>query len=92
MLYEKIIKRDDGSKVKILVQDFEYPIPYFTNVSVCRKNKRTYNDVTINSHEFRTLSFDCRLKADLINQLSVVSELELYDAKICAWQSMKPKI
>jgi hypothetical protein len=92
MRHEKIIERDD-KRIKICVMvsiGSNDKIPYKTSVQWSEKNKRTWHDVTEDSRDFRKLSSEEKQKVDLQNQLSLVSEQELLDAKIEAWQKIKP--
>lgn len=95
MIYDKIIKRDDGKRVKISINISLglSEISYRSSVRLCGKGKRTWTDVTdSNCYSYRALSMDDRAKKDLENQLTVISESELLEAKLEAWQQLKPKV
>jgi hypothetical protein len=92
MRHEKIIKRDD-KRIKICVMvsiGSNEKTPYKTSVAWSELGKRTWHNVTEDSRDFRKLSSEEKQKVDLQNQLSLVSEQELLDAKIEAWQKIKP--
>jgi nucleoside-triphosphatase THEP1 len=92
---EKILRREDGSRVRIIVRAGEYRMTsfkYMTEVHVCKKGKRTWFSVTdINSHEYRRLSSDERDSYVRQKQLEVVTEDEILQAKLKLWETLKPK-
>jgi hypothetical protein len=93
VIYDKIIKRDDGSRVKIVINVIfiHNEIAYRTTVLICIKGKRTWRNATdSNDYTHRALSMEDRVKKDLKNQLTIISESEMLDAKLEAWQQLKP--
>jgi len=92
MRHEKIIERD-GKRVKICVIvsiGSSDKIPYRTSVHWSELGKRTWHNVTEDNRDFRKLSSEEKQRVDHYNQLSLVSEQELLDAKIEAWAKTKP--
>ncbi len=93
MRYEKILKRPDGkqNKICVCVSVGSGKTQYKTSVEQAEKGKRTWQNVTDdNKRLFRKLSPEEQAKTDFENQLTLVTEQELYDAKIEAWQKIKP--
>ena len=95
MRVEKIIKRDDGSRIKLDVSvgnyNFQNKFKYDIYVSVCKKGKRTFTgSYSSDSFSYRCLNHDDRQKYILESQLKLVSEKEIYDAQIELWQMLEP--
>jgi hypothetical protein len=91
---EKMIKREDGSRIKIIVEIFNVnygSLQYKSSVLHCDKGKRTWRG-TFNSddYEYRGLSMDDRRKFEYESQLEFVSDQEILQAKIELWESLKP--
>lgn len=93
MRHEKILKRKDGTRVKIYISvslSFD-GIVYRSDVRICEKGKRTWKPVTdSDSYSYRKLSMRDREIKDLENQLTMISGDELLEAKLEAWQRLKP--
>lgn len=97
MRYEKIINREDKSKILITV------VPYFGSyndnemiykIQVGKKEyrKRNWDFVGCeNDWEYRSLSMKDREDYFLKKQLQFVSEDEIYQAKIECWEKLKPQ-
>lgn len=95
MRHEKILNKKDGKRVKICVMvsiGNGDKIPFKTSVEWAEKGKRTWINVTKDDRDFRKLSSSEKVKADLKNQLSLVTIAELHEARWEAWQKIKPKL
>ena len=94
--YEKIIKREDGSRVKIFVDLFDVrygELAYRTSASTCGKGKRTwYGSFDSNHYMYRQLSMEDRRTYEHESQLDFVSEDELLQAKTELWEKLKPEV
>ena len=92
--HEKIFKREDGSRVKIVADLMNYRLfdfEYRTSVYTCKKNKRSwFGVVNTDSYEYRGLSMDDRRKAEKAAQLKIVSKDEILQVKIELWELLKP--
>ena len=93
MNHEQIIKRDDGSIVKIRVRFWlnatrpEYDIYVYT----CGKRKRTYQYCfDLNGWKYRSLSMDDRRTYKQNEYLKFVTQEEINTAKLAAWQLLNP--
>jgi hypothetical protein len=97
MEHEKIITREDGSKVKIGVSLF---LPstreheYRVNIALCGKGKRTwvYKDCT-DDYDYRyKLKFASPERIDYEHKfhLQFATEDEIHQAKLELWEKMKP--
>lgn len=83
--HEKIIKRDDGSRIKIIVriEGYSYGIvSYNVDVERCKPKKRTWENVFLRTD--RRPDREGRL-------LGIVSSDELHQAKKELWLSLEPK-
>lgn len=93
MRYEKIIKRADGSKIKIEVlfyMDFRTP-HYSVTIWNCLPRKRTYNIVSDKSnYQYRRLDAAQRKEYIQTSNLQFVTPEEIYQAKIELWETLKP--
>lgn len=92
--HEKIIKRGDGSRIKILVSASEEfgRLVYRQSVKVCQKGKRTWvwpfdND----GYAFRKMSRDDRESFSQEQFLLVASKEEFLQAKMELWEKFKPQ-
>jgi len=94
MKHEKIIKREDGSRVKIVVDVVAIShrdIEFRSYVLFCEKGKRTWRGTyDANLHSYRKLSMEDRRELERKSQFSVTSEKEVLDAKLELWQKLKP--
>lgn len=94
MKAEKIIKREDGSRVRIITSlrdSYSNQPIYESIVHVCGKGKRTWNGTySDGDFSFRRLSMDERKVFINEKNLEYVTEQELHDAKLELWESIKP--
>ena len=96
MRHEKIIRREDGSRVKICVSIFvsgyaNKHYEYRSHVLTCEKGKRTWKGTySTNCHNYRSLSMDERRKHEHESQFNAVTLDEIHQAKTELWQSIKP--
>jgi hypothetical protein len=90
---EKTLKREDGTRVRIIVRfysDWDRS-RYEVDVMHCEKGKRTWFGChDVDSYTHRRLSMEDRRKSVEIAQLDYVTEQERLDAKLELWQLMKP--
>jgi hypothetical protein len=93
MNYEKIIRQDDGSRVKIRVNIFPARIgnigmTYSYDVLTCKKGGRTWLELDGNN------SYKNRTKEDRIKmretEKTLITPKEIDDAKLEAWDLLKP--
>lgn len=96
MTHEKVIKREDGSRVIIRV-DFWMnsttgPV-YNVDVRYCAPGKRTFRDIfSSDDHEYRRLSMGERSAFVYYKQLEYVSVTEIYQVKLELWEKLKPTL
>lgn len=95
MKHEKIIKRPDGTRVKIDVSlyldIYRNNAQYDVDVTICAPGKRTFREVySGDDYLFRKLSMQDRAAFILESQLKVVTAEEIYAAKLEAWELLKP--
>lgn len=96
--HEKIIKRDDGSRVKIVISlNLDYPlrstVNYRLSVALCEAKKRTWKAPTDeNDHIHRLLSMDDSQLRIQANYLKHVTLEEILSVKLELWQSIKPEL
>lgn len=96
MKTEKILKREDGSRVKIIVdyytERYMQKQGYSTLVFTCEKGKRTWKpSFDEDCYRYRTLSMEDRKVFEEESKFNHVTEEELLDAKMLLWQMMKPE-
>lgn len=92
---EKTLKREDGKRIRIIVEFFsDYrSSKYRVNVLHCDKGKRTWMGCcNMDSGTYRKLSMEERRKAVEMAQFDYVTEQEILDAKLELWHLMKPAI
>jgi len=93
MNHEKLLKRSDGSKIKIRVRFWIrtiYPM-YDVEVLICEPRKRTfYNVYSSDDWSYRKLSMEEREKYVYEKQLEHVTEDEIMEAKMEMWNILKP--
>lgn len=92
--HEKILKRPDGSRVKIVVHFIGMSISEFvyeTHVLTCPPKKRTFADPFVRGYGFRILSKHEREEFIKREQLKYVTEFEILEAKRELWKKMEPK-
>ena len=95
MQLEKIITREDGTKVNISVSlsmnHWENIPTWSTRVTYCPKGKRTWNDtVNTDDYSFRVLDGEGRKKYIAEKQAQYVTESEILEVKTALWESIKP--
>lgn len=96
MRYKKIIKRENGDKIEIgitiSVDWSSDKYSYTPSLLIIPKGKRKgFNPVDIDSYEYRRASFpDGRRDYETQQILNHVSPEELYQAKVEAWEQIKP--
>jgi len=99
MKNEKIIIRENGNKLKIVVDTWmsSYsdcgPITYRVEVYIKEKYKRKWRPIPeeLSVWEYRKLSKEAHEKAKKENQLRFVTEQEILEVKMKAWQELKPQ-
>ena len=94
--HEKIIRRDDGSRVRIGValREFNYGhVQYKEEVHVCAKGKRAWV-VTYNrdDYRYRRMSMEERDAYKLHCNRMVATEQEILMAKTELWESLRPGV
>ena len=91
---EKVLKRNDGSRVRIKVRfisDITYR-DYAVNVTHCDKGKRKWKSCrNIESHAHRVLNMEERREDIKRAQLDYVTVQEIFAVKLDLWELMKPK-
>ena len=99
MIYEKIVKREDGLQYLIRIDAYmdSYKrgmIQYRVAVFYRGKGKRAWVSIDkgIYDHEYRKLSMDERREYDEMNNLKFVTKEEIYAAKIELWNLLKPQM
>ena len=98
MIHEKIIKREDGKQYRISVNvylsgySYEQKIGYGISVEYREKGKRKWLSLpdNLNEWKFRKLSMEGRRNHKIKNTLNYVTEDEVYQAKLEAWEKLKP--
>lgn len=96
MKHEKILKREDGSRVKICVsihtKDYGVSNAEFRSfVLTCKKGKRTWcSTYDSNDYRFRALPMHEREKFAENSQFNSVTKEELKDVKLELWNMIKP--
>lgn len=92
--HEKIIRKSDGSRVKITIsisgryREFKY----ITEVMYCPYKKRKWLDIVdYNSFEYRKLDHEERVKLIERARLDHVSEDEILETKTELWNMLKPE-
>lgn len=93
MTHEKIIVRENGDKVKLLINFFILGLnkpTYKLNVYLCEKGKRKFNEITFDSYEYRRLGTDRRKYFEYQEYLNHVTDYEMHEAKLEAWEKLKP--
>lgn len=89
-----ILKRADGKRVAIHVYPFVSsgePIKYRFEVLYCPPGKIKYLEV-FDQREYQNTPYEQRAAFLLQKQLEHVTREEIYQAKLAAWQSMKPTL
>jgi hypothetical protein len=94
MYHEKIFKREDGSRVKLMVSVmFLYnKLVYRCSTSTCIKGKRTWISTTnTDNYTYRALGMKDRKKVEEADMMKVVTPEEILEARLETWQLLKPK-
>lgn len=98
MMHEKIIRRDDGSRVKITC-DVRPRLfsgkgaSYTTSVTKCEKGKRKFVPYNYNyDYVYRALSMSERREYANEIDLTMASIEEIYSTKLEAWEKLKPEV
>lgn len=95
MDHEEILKRDDGSKVKLSIHFrsdwyrsyFEYKV----NVEICKPKKRTWEVVVdLDDWHYRRLTMPEREQLKENEYLKYVTPQEILAAKLKCWEKLKP--
>ena len=93
--HERILRREDGSRVKInahLGSNRHGKSGYSFEVRICAKGKRTWNSVTnIDCYKYRALSMEDRRAKHKENQLNHVHPMELVESGRLLWESLSPE-
>lgn len=96
MTHELILKRPDGSKVKIIVRFYELSrndYRYMVDVLSCEKGKRTFvSVVNTDDYEYRAQSFpEGREEWAMRKYMEVATKEEILQAKLELWNKLKPE-
>jgi hypothetical protein len=94
MRQEKIIKRNDGSRVKIIttVQELYGNIVYRTSVYYCESGKRLWrSNFSTDDYCYRKLSNDERQIFIENKNLEYATREEIHAEKLAIWELIKPK-
>jgi hypothetical protein len=97
MRHEKIIKRSDGSKVRINIEFraewSRRTAEWSFSVDYCEKGKRTYfPSCNVDSYEFRKLSPPQKAQAIREESLKRASPEEIESAMLELWETLKPSV
>lgn len=85
MRHERILKRDDGNKVKITasLRIDHRDTTWLIDVETCEPRKRTWVDVVDHdSYEYRRLNMKDREEYEYQQQLLHVTKQEIHDTKV----------
>ena len=98
MKHEKIIRKDDGSRVKIVVSvstdiwrgsDVDYTI----SVEICEPKKRTFKAVVdCNTYAYRGLSLEDRRQYCLEKNIEFAGKDAINQAMVECWEKGKPEL
>ena len=93
--HEKILKRPNGNKVK-LIASFNYSyqkIIYTVDVLICDSGKRNWRKcIDTNCFQYRQLTLDEQSIFEQQEIMKIVSKEELHEVKLELWENMKPAI
>jgi len=94
MRHDKIIKREDGSRVQINVvflADLHNPIWKFS-VSFCESRKRKFVPViNTDDYTYRRMTTSQRTNFNLAESLKLVSKDEIEAAMLELWEKVRPR-
>lgn len=91
------IKRENGKRIQIRVRPrikgYGETVLYDFDVMICLPGKRKFHPaVDTDSHEYLKIPYTEREAYILRKQLEHVTSEEIYEAKLFAWQEMKPTL
>ena len=96
MNHEKIIKRKDGSRVKISVHFYMWgstTFGYDTSVQICGKGKRKWQMfVDADDYKYRAMPMEDREVFKNQQELLAVTKEDILEAKTELWNKLKPNI
>ena len=93
MRNEKILKRDDGSKIKIECTLYNYNSTYEFEVYSCEPKKRVWHNVHSNDDLiWRRLDIKAKDVYRQNKQLEFVTKEELLSCALETWGKLKPTI
>ena len=98
MKHEKIVKKEDGSRVKITVSmstdSWRFSdINYHISVDTCEPRKRTFKPaVDDTSYLYRSLSMDDRREHCLKKNIEIAGKDNINAAIIECWEKAKPDL
>ena len=96
MRHEKIIKREDGTKIKIKVDFFtgtynnDTPV-YNISIEYCPPRKRTWYGTVDSDYLHRTQSIEQRKETRELINLNYATKEEMNQAKLELWALLKPQ-
>lgn len=91
--HEKIFKRQDGLKVKVMVtlRLDRGGIDWSVDAATCRPPKRTWtNVVDTNDYSYRKLSMEERRQFERVKVFEQCTDEEIREVKTELWMSLKP--
>jgi hypothetical protein len=94
MRTEKLIKREDGTQIKIEVSAWmdRGKLSYDTSISTKAPRKRKWDRVRGGDNwDYRQLSMEDKLKWEYNLMLTLATEEELQSVRLELWESMKPE-
>lgn len=93
MKLEETIKREDGTRVRILVKVDTYrdKFSYEFSVTYCEKGKRTWKSPHSNDdHIWRALNTEDRQEYKKNKYLTIATSIEVHSVAIRLWETLKP--
>tara|TARA_R110000850_G_scaffold276183_1_gene417642 strand:+ start:554 stop:862 length:309 start_codon:yes stop_codon:yes gene_type:complete len=93
MRIEEIIKREDGSRVRIVVTVTTYrdKFNYEFSVVSCLKGKRTWTSPHSNDdHKWRALDMEGRQEYKKKKLLTIVTPIEVHTLAMRLWKTLEP--
>lgn len=91
---EKIYRRDNGLRIKVIVNVSLYrgEMHYRVDVYTAQPKKRTYLNVqNTDDYSYRSLSMDDRRTSTFQKQLETITQYEYNECLKLAWDELKPK-
>ena len=93
---EKIYKKEDGSKVKLVVKfNLSFGIEearYKIEVYYCAPKKRKYNRVSRDDLDYRNLCMEDRRKANMVECMKYITEDQLYSVCALLHNELSPNV